>query len=385
LIAVEYSVANYGDMIADRVRMEAYTKALEGSVRPDSVVLDIGTGTGIFALIASRLGARRIFAIEPDEVIEVARETARANGCENSIDFIQAVSTRVTLPERATVLVCDMRGVLPLHRSFIPSVADARARLLADGARVIPLMDSLWAAPIESSDTYEGRIERWDGTPYGLDLGAARRLVVNEWWKVNLGPETLLAEPSPLATLDYRSLSSPNLGVDVCWQVRRAGILHGFAVWFDTELARGISFSNAPGQPRTIYGQAFFPLAEPTEVAECDAVSLRFSASLVGDDYVFSWETRLLEPALSQVKFELKQSNLFAFPLSAGSLHRLRESATPSLSRHGEAANFVLARIDGRHTLGELSEKVEARFPDLFPSPDDPLRFVTEVAQRHCH
>jgi protein arginine N-methyltransferase 1 len=382
---MEYSVVSYGDMISDRVRMEAYAKALERTVRPDSVVLDIGTGTGIFALLASRLGARRVFAIEPDDVIEVARETARANGCENRIEFIQAVSTRVTLPERATVLVCDMRGVLPLHRSFIPSVADARGRLLADGASLIPLTDSLWVAPIESSDTYERRIERWDGTPYGLDLDAARRLVVNEWWKVNLGPETLLAEPSPLATLDYRSLSSPNLGGDVCWQVRRAGILHGFAVWFDTELARGISFSNAPGQPKTIYGQAFFPLPQPSKVAERDAVSLRFSASLVGDDYVFSWETRVLEPPLAQVKVELKQSNLFALPLSAASLHQLRETATPSLSRDGEAASFVLGRIDGRRSLGELSQEVEARFPDLFPSPTDPLRFVTEVAQRHCY
>src|SRR5688572_21352901 len=103
--AIEYSVSDYGTMIADRVRVSAFAKALELAIRRDSVVLDLGTGTGIFALLACRLGARRVFAVEPDGVIEVARETARANGYEDRIEFIQALSTRVTLPERATVLV----------------------------------------------------------------------------------------------------------------------------------------------------------------------------------------------------------------------------------------------------------------------------------------
>ena len=75
---MEYSVADYGKMIADSVRMDAYAAALERVVKPGSVVLDIGTGTGIAALIACRLGARRVFAVEPSSVIEVARQAARA-------------------------------------------------------------------------------------------------------------------------------------------------------------------------------------------------------------------------------------------------------------------------------------------------------------------
>ncbi len=45
-----YSIAAYGSMIADRVRMDAFTKALRQAIKPDSVVLDIGTGPGSFAL-----------------------------------------------------------------------------------------------------------------------------------------------------------------------------------------------------------------------------------------------------------------------------------------------------------------------------------------------
>ncbi|MDH3444335.1 MAG: 50S ribosomal protein L11 methyltransferase, partial [Deltaproteobacteria bacterium] len=55
-----YSIFDYGSMIADHVRMDAYARALRRAVTADSVVLDIGTGTGIFALLACQFGARRV-------------------------------------------------------------------------------------------------------------------------------------------------------------------------------------------------------------------------------------------------------------------------------------------------------------------------------------
>ena len=58
-----YSLSTYGDMIADQPRMDAYLQALRQTVKPECVVADIGTGTGIFALLACKFGARRVYAI----------------------------------------------------------------------------------------------------------------------------------------------------------------------------------------------------------------------------------------------------------------------------------------------------------------------------------
>jgi protein arginine N-methyltransferase 1 len=370
-------------MIADRIRFSAFVRALENAIEPDSVVLDLGTGTGIFALLACRLGARRVFAVEPDSVIEVARETARANGLEDRIDFIQGLSTRVTLEERATVLVGDTRGVLPLYRSIVPTIADARERLLTPDALLIPAEDLIWAAPVESDAVYGERFARWDEAPYGLDLGPARRLTVNEWFRAKVELEMLLGKPALLTTLDYGSISNPNVRGDAFWQAERDATLHGFAVWFDSELAPGVTFSNAPGEPRLIYGQAFFPLAEPHEVAEGDAISLGFSASLLGDEYVFTWTTRLLGDAGQRVKLESTQSTLFSFPLSPTALHALGDTATPSLTPEGDAVRFVLGRLDGQTTLSDLSQHVAREFPELYRSPDEALRFITRVTQSY--
>jgi len=89
-------------MIADTVRTGAYAEALRRAVKAGSVVLDIGTGTGIWALLACKFGARRVYAAEPGDAIHVAREIAAANGWSDRIEFIQRLSTEVTLPSGST-------------------------------------------------------------------------------------------------------------------------------------------------------------------------------------------------------------------------------------------------------------------------------------------
>ncbi len=57
---------------------------LEETVKPGDNVLDVGTGSGILAVCASKLGAAHCRAYDIDPVaIEVAAENAAENGCEN--------------------------------------------------------------------------------------------------------------------------------------------------------------------------------------------------------------------------------------------------------------------------------------------------------------
>src|SRR5258706_10546934 len=145
-----YSVNGYGEMIADQVRMDAYVSALRNAITPDSVVLDIGTGPGVFAVLACKFGAKRVYAIEPADAIQLAREFSAANGCSEKIVFFQDLSTRVSLPERADVIISDLRGVLPFFQQHIGSIVDARRRFLAPRGVLIPQLDSLWAAVVKA-------------------------------------------------------------------------------------------------------------------------------------------------------------------------------------------------------------------------------------------
>jgi SAM-dependent methyltransferase len=262
-VAETYTLRGHAAMIADRVRMDAYQAALERTVRPGSVVLDIGTGTGLMALMACRLGARRVFAADPGDSIRLARAAARASGFADRIEFIQGLSTQIELPERADVIVSDLRGVLPLFQHHVASLADARDRLLAPGGVLIPRMDTLFAAPVQAEKDYQAIVGPWDDHGRGFALDTARRAALNEWNKSHFGADDLLAAPRVWAVLDYRTERNPHVRGTLRWTAERAATSHGFAVWFDAELAEGVGFTTGPDGAKTIYGTAFFPWLAP--------------------------------------------------------------------------------------------------------------------------
>src|SRR5215213_1403607 len=175
-----YSLHFYGQMLADAARMDAYAAALRRTIRPDSVVMDLGCGPGVFALLACKLCARRVYAVEPNNVVGLAREAAAANGFADQIEFFEKLSTEIKLPESATIIVSDLRGVLPFFQQHIPSIIDARKRLLARGGVLIPRRDVVWAAVVEAPEQYDELVNPWQNQ-FELDLSAGTRLITNTW------------------------------------------------------------------------------------------------------------------------------------------------------------------------------------------------------------
>jgi len=67
--------------------------------------VEVGAGTEVFSLLACRAGARRVFAIESEDIIQFARELAVANGFCDRIEFFEGNSRVTELPERANVVI----------------------------------------------------------------------------------------------------------------------------------------------------------------------------------------------------------------------------------------------------------------------------------------
>jgi len=103
-----------------------------GSLRspePKRTLLDLGTGTGILALAAKRLGAARVIAIDHDPVaIATARANARRNKLDN-IDFHVADVRRWPFPPRIDIITANLFSELLIE--ILPKLKRAQRLILS--------------------------------------------------------------------------------------------------------------------------------------------------------------------------------------------------------------------------------------------------------------
>ena len=379
-----YSISDFGHMIADEKRTDAYVAALQRAITADTVVLDIGTGTGIFAMLACRFGARHVYAVEPGDEIHVARKIAHENGYADRITFIQGLSTRVTLPERANVVISDLHGVLPYFQVHLPSIMDARQRHLAAGGILIPQQDILWAAVVSAPVQYEEYVKPWVENKYNLNMQAACQIATNLWSRGKLKSEHFLVDPQSWATLDYMTITSPDVRASLSWTAGQAGVAHGLSAWFDTKVAESICLSNAPGLPELVYGHAFFPWTNPVMLAAGDEIRILLQATLIGDDYVWRWDTRILsQNDAGGVKANFKQSTFHSTLLSPAQLSKKTANYVAMLGEDGEIDRFILDMMDGNKPLREIADALMESFPNHFTGWNDALGRVGELSQQY--
>ncbi len=369
-------------MIGDRLRTDAYVRALRQAVKPGAVVVDIGTGTGLFAILACRFGARRVYALECGDIIESARQIASANGCSETIEFIQAMSTEVTLPEKADVIVSDLHGVLPLFQTHVVAIADARRRFLAPDGALIPRRDTLWLSCVEAADLHRSLTTPWRDNDYGVDMKAARDMVANQWRRVSLEPQQMMSEPQSVGTIDYSTVDDPDFGAAITARATRAGAAHGLCVWFDTTLAPGVEFSNSPAAPNLIYGSAFFPWPQAVDLEAGDTIRIDLAARLAGGDYVWTWETAISGPCAGSGT-HFKQSTFLGNPLSLATLHRRSADHVPRLNDEGRVDRFVLKLMEEEIALGDIAGRLASEFPTRFTRWPDALARVGELSIRY--
>jgi type I protein arginine methyltransferase len=376
-----YSLDDYGDMIADTHRIGAYAKAIASAVRPGDVVVEIGCGPGVFALLACRAGAKRVYAIDKDAIVGLSKQLAAANGFANQMECVEHDSRSIGLPERVDLIVSDIRGVLPFFGHAIPVMEDARQRFLSPCGVVIPQRDILMAAVIEAGEFYSGLLSPWRDSVLRIDFSPAVPLILHGSYSSKFKPEQLLTKPQSWCVLDYAAGASVRAAARLSFQTKREGTAHGICLWFETQLFEDISYSSGPDGAATIYRQMFLPWLEAVRVTEGQEIEVQLQADLVASDYIWRWDTKIYGSG-ARVERHFQQSTFQGAQFSPASLRRHAAEFVPSLSEQGRADRWLLQAMDGKTSLQQMALAAAQQFPATFARWEDALRRAAELASQ---
>jgi protein arginine N-methyltransferase 1 len=273
---VDWYFRRYGDldlqrrMVTDHARTDAFARAIAEVVRPGDHVLELGTGTGVLAMLAARAGAARVTAVEASGMARTAADLAHHNGLADVISVYALDARELVLDRPADVLVSEWLGHLALVEGMLDDVVALRDRCLRPGGRMLPSHVSIYLAPIDDPTLYHrDGPGAWRRAVHGLDFAPLEALerAQGRTAQVYVDPSVLVGPPCPLVTLDLaRDAARDALrGFRTELVVERDATLSGLVGWFDAELAPNTRLCTGPGSPATHWAQTYFPL-EPRAV-----------------------------------------------------------------------------------------------------------------------
>ncbi|MEA3410011.1 MAG: 50S ribosomal protein L11 methyltransferase [Pseudomonadota bacterium] len=357
-------------MIFDDTRNVAYTRALKRVVTPDSVVMDLGAGLGIHGLVAAKLGARRVYLVEPANIGVLSERIARANGLEGRVTCVSGRVQELELPEKVDVIVSVFTGNFLLTEDLLPSLFLARDRFLAPGGTLLPDRARMEVVPVSAPGYHAKHIAGWAERSQGIDFTPVRELAGNDLYYDDSDAREVkfLSRPGKLLELDFNTAKQAGCRSRVRVRLKAGGTCHGWLGWFRMRLS-GRWLSTSPDAEPTHWRQVFLPLDPPMELKEGAMMTFELVRPEFGD-----WTWTVETGGARQ-----RHSTFLSEPLTPAVVASKADGFRGRLSERGRAAKMVLASLNGKRTSSEIAERLSGECPGLFSDQGEARHFVQSL------
>jgi tetratricopeptide (TPR) repeat protein len=265
-------------MINDEERNTAYERAVTRAVGPDDVVLEVGTGSALVAMMAARAGAKLVVTCEAVPILaEVAKETVARNGYADKIRVLSKRSTLVKLgedlPERADIFVSELVNVGMLAPNMLPIIQHARINLCKPEARIIPESAVVWGALIQCDHLAQINPVK---TIEGFDMSAFDIFRTPGYSQLDLAadPHRMLSDRFRALDFDFRiAMKEADLQA-LAVTANATGTCHGVAFWFDLVLDPETIYRSESRNRTNHWKQAIYFFPDPVPVKPGDRLDI---------------------------------------------------------------------------------------------------------------
>ena len=241
-------------MMNEQHRNQAYFDALKAVVTDQSTVFEIGTGSGLLAMMAAKLGAKQVTTCETVPLIaETAQQIIKDNHFESSINVIAKKSTDIAigqeLPAPADILVSEIFSSELLGEYVLPSLEDAKRHLLKPNGKVIPAAGSIMIGLFTGDDIYRN-LQVEDAFGFNLQgfnkIVSNKRMIARNDLNIELLSDGIDAFNFDFESEDYFPAQSKTLQISI----KTAGRCYGLVQWMRLDMNgdQKVLFENHPSQ-----------------------------------------------------------------------------------------------------------------------------------------
>lgn len=263
-------------MLSDGLRNKLLYEAIKIHVNEETSFLDIGAGTGVWAILAAKLGAKRVVAIEIEEaLIPLIFRHAQENGVANKIEIIHGNSDHVKLRGKFDVIVSELFGQDALGEGVVKSFVSLRNRFLAPNGVLIPQKLAMVAAPVyleKSPHIIPQDLPISCNFLKSLKLNYSQMLPLEQREKIKT-----LAEPKIITEMDFRTIeTAPSLkNISAVWQMENVSQANAIAVFNKSTFADGIEMDS-------FLSQSWGATAYPFQPFTVEKGELQFNLTMDG-------------------------------------------------------------------------------------------------------
>lgn len=260
------------ECLADSVRTLNFKKAIVSQIKRDSIVMELGTGTGILSLFAAGAGAKKVDAYEVTvELARIAEKNVKDNNLESIIKIHAADVTSDTLhSEKYDVLIAELITVALIEEQLVPAFNHVLSQgLLKKSAICIPGRQLTYAQLVETDYNF-----------FGYKLVTPQ--IEQTWQKSPI--KTQISNPAQIANIDFNKAIYTQKKIDpiidkICrFSVLKDGKVNAIRLLSDSDLGGGVM----SGWTQCMNSPAIIPINE-FSVYRGENVSVRIQYIMGGE------------------------------------------------------------------------------------------------------
>jgi len=368
------NIASHHSMIFDEHRNALYGDAIRKCVDSESIVLDLGAGMGLHGFMAAKAGARKVYLVEPADVLDVAAMAGQSNELAANVQYIKKIIEETQIPDPIDIIISVFTGNFLLTEDLLPSLIYARNKFLAPAGRLIPDRAKMEVVPVMSPEFYDKHINSWLSPVQGLDYSLVRKFIVNKLFYCN--SETFkgdfLAEPSEILDIDLMTVEKAECESKTSVSITTDGICHGWLGWFQTRLGDAW-LSTSPKEKTTHWNQAFLPLDPPIPVQAGQIMNFDLKRLEFGE---WTWTV-----TIDNVR--QRHSTFLSRPLTTMAMEKKIDTHKAVLNDRGKMVLSVLQKLDGNISTEEIALSLVELHPDVFPGYSQAKQFVIDLIENY--